>query len=100
MQTTTSNSTHQLPRRGFVDIGQTSSMTGDGYERWQLASPPSDAQPIMGSIRLAPGADAEQMKQRIVAELPKDIAVLTPQEVRARENAFTLRSAPSVCCLA
>jgi putative ABC transport system permease protein len=48
----------------------------------------------MGAIWLAPGMDAERAKERILAALPNDISVYTPQEVRAREFAFTLKSAP------
>lgn len=80
---------------GFVDIGP--DVVNDGVivmgEGTWLARHP-DSQPLMGAIFLAPGADVQGAKHRILAELPNDVSVFTPQEVRAREIAFTLRSAP------
>ena len=80
---------------GFVDIGPDIvndgiMVMGDGT--WLAGHP--GAQPIMGAIRLTPGVAAERAKERILAALPDDISVFTPQEVRSREISFTLRSAP------
>jgi putative ABC transport system permease protein len=44
---------------------------------------------------LKPGYDPEQVRHEILARLPyDDITVLTPAELRSRENAFTLEVAP------
>lgn len=55
---------------------------------WLHRSPAS--QPIMGVVRVLPGADVEAVRARIVATAPKDVAVMTPAEARARENHATL----------
>jgi putative ABC transport system permease protein len=59
---------------------------------WLMRAPWS--KPIMGVIRLAPGASPEDVRQRILSHVPEDITVLTPAEARERENDFTLRSSP------
>jgi putative ABC transport system permease protein len=60
---------------------------------WLARSP--SARPIMGAIRLQPGRDSLQVRQEILARLPyRDITVMTPGEMRERENAFTLDVAP------
>mgnify|MGYP006276894891 CR=1 FL=1 len=80
---------------GYVSIGP--DIVNDGAvvmsEGTWLSLRPA-AQPIMGVIRLKLGADVNQARARIVAALPNDVTVLTPDEVRSREIAFTLRSAP------
>jgi putative ABC transport system permease protein len=80
---------------GFVDIGP--DIVNDGAmvmsDGSYLAQNPT-VKPIMGAVRLAPGTDKERIKRQIAEQLPKDISVFTPQEVRSREVAFTLRSAP------
>jgi putative ABC transport system permease protein len=53
-----------------------------------------DAKPIMGVVRLAPGADADEVHQRLLSSAPPDVSVLTPDQVRARENNSTLKTAP------
>ncbi len=80
---------------GFVDIGP--DIVNDGAVvmsegAWLMRRP--NARPIMGVIRLLAGADVAQVRERIVAALPDDVSVLTPVEVRDREVAFTLSSAP------
>lgn len=52
------------------------------------------AQPIMGVVRLRPGADADAVRERIATQMPADTQVMTPREAHAREVQFTLRSAP------
>jgi putative ABC transport system permease protein len=59
---------------------------------WRARRPGSD--PIMGVVRLAPGASLEATRQRIIAQTPGDVAVLTPTEARQREDAATLKAAP------
>ncbi len=58
-----------------------------------LSRNPHDA-PIMGSIHLEKGANVARVQKAILAQLPPDITVLTPAELRLREFAFTLRAAP------
>jgi len=59
---------------------------------WLARRPSSD--PIMGVVRLAPGAAVETVRRLILAQTPADIAVLTPAEASQRESAATLRAAP------
>jgi len=80
---------------GFVDLGP--DIVHDGAvimsdASWFARSP--NAQPIMGVIRLDGGADLEDVRGRLVASLPDDVAIFTPAELRRREFEFTLRSAP------
>ena len=51
------------------------------------------AQPIMGIVRLRPGADAGEARERLQAAMP-DMAVMTPKELWWREVWFTFRVAP------
>jgi putative ABC transport system permease protein len=53
-----------------------------------------DAQPIMGVVRLAPGADVGDVRKRLLSSAPPDVSVMTPEEARERENDSTLRTAP------
>ena len=80
---------------GMVDIGP--DIVNDGtilmsQGDW-LARQPT-AQPIMGVIRLAPGADVETARTAILAALPSDVSVMTPSQLRSREDAATLATAP------
>lgn len=80
---------------GFVDIGP--DIVNDGAVvmsegAWLTRRP--NARPIMGVIQLREGADTAQTRQAIEAALPDDVSLFTPAEVRARENTFTLRTAP------
>jgi len=81
---------------GYVRIGPDLVVDGAAVMSigdWLTRSP--DARPIMGAIRLKPGADPEAVRREILARLPyNDITVMTPAEMRARENAFTLQVAP------
>ena len=80
---------------GFVSLGP--DVVNDGAvvmsESDWLSRHPGD-QPIMGAIRLEPGADVGDVQARILAALPKDITVMTPAKVRSREFLFTLKAAP------
>lgn len=80
---------------GFVDLGP--DIIHDGAvvmsdASWFARQP--NARPIMGVIRLAPDADLEAVRERLVASLPDDVALFTPEELRRREFVFTLGSAP------
>ena len=80
---------------GLVSIGP--DIVNDGaivMSEGTLLSRRPNARPIMGIIRLSPGADLEDTRARIVENLPNDVRVYTPREIRWREIAFTLRSAP------
>jgi putative ABC transport system permease protein len=80
---------------GMVDIGP--DIVNDGNivmsdGNWLSRSP--DSKPIMGVVRIAPGADRGDVRRNILSHLPPDITVLTPEETRERENASTLESTP------
>jgi putative ABC transport system permease protein len=63
-----------------------------GEGAWLRADP--GAWPVMGVLRLAPGAVLETVRARLQAALPGDVAVMTPREIWWREVAFTFRAAP------
>lgn len=80
---------------GYAEIGP--DIVNDGAiviseGDWLERSP--DARPIMGVITLKRDVNLEQVRRNILARVPKDIVVLTPKELRQRENASTLRFAP------
>lgn len=80
---------------GFVDLGP--DIIHDGAvimsEASMFAHEPA-ARPIMGVIRIEQGADIRSVRDGLAASIPVDAHVLTPEELRQREFAFTLRSAP------
>lgn len=80
---------------GYVSMG--ADIVNDGNilmseGDWLARSP--DAKPIMGLIHLKPGVSVENERREILASLPPDVAVLTPNETARREDLYTLRSAP------
>jgi putative ABC transport system permease protein len=80
---------------GLVEIGPT--IINDGafvmsVGSWRRLYGESD--PVMGAIRLKPGADPARVRAELQATLPPDALIMTPQEVHQREVDFTLRSAP------
>ncbi len=80
---------------GLISIGP--DIVNDGNivmseGQWLARSPGS--QPIMGVIDVDPGADVDAVRTKIVANLPDDIAVMTPEEAVKRENSATLKSTP------
>ena len=52
------------------------------------------ANPIMGAIRLKPHSDIGAVRAAIMARMPDDVALFTPDELKNREITFTLRAAP------
>jgi putative ABC transport system permease protein len=60
--------------------------------QWLARSP--DSKPIMGVISVDPDANTDAVRTNILANLPDDIAVMTPQEAVKRENSATLKSTP------
>jgi putative ABC transport system permease protein len=80
---------------GYVDLGPDVVLDGAVVmsEGAWLARTGGD-EPIMASIWLNPGIDPVAAQRHLAAVLPADVAVLTPDEVRTRENLFTLHVAP------
>ncbi len=80
---------------GFARIGPDIVMDGAvvlSEGAWLSADP--KAQPVMGVLRLAPGADRQAVRARLEAALPSDVAVMTPREIYWREVGFTFSSVP------
>ena len=50
--------------------------------------------PLMGVIRLKPGVNVQAARRAILDQVPNQILVATPAELRQREIDFTLRMAP------
>jgi len=80
---------------GLVDIGP--GIVADGAVvmsrgLW-LAHDPGD-QPMMGVIRLRPGADLEPVRRRLLELAPAELSVLTPAELRRQEVLFVASAAP------
>ena len=80
---------------GFIDLGP--DIIHDGAvimsdASWFARTP--DARPIMGVIRLSPGAVPGDVRADLLASLPDDISIFTPEELHQREIEFTLSSAP------
>jgi putative ABC transport system permease protein len=80
---------------GTVDLGP--DIVNDGAlvmseGTWLVLANGDD--PIMGAVHLKPGARPDAVRARIRAQLPPDIAVFAPRELRERENAYTLHVAP------
>lgn len=81
---------------GYVRIGPDLVVDGVAVMSvgdWLARHP--DAEPIMGTIRLDPGQDPGRVRDEILTQLrADDVTVMTPAELRARENAFTLDAVP------
>jgi len=80
---------------GYVRIG--ADIVNDGNilmseGDWRARAP--DSKPIMGVIHLKPGTPVDGERRLILASLPPDVTVLTPDETARRETIYTLRSAP------
>jgi putative ABC transport system permease protein len=80
---------------GFVSLGP--DVVNDGtivMSEGTWLSRYAGARPIMGVIHLKVGSVAKEARNRILAQMPNDVSVLTPDELRWREIEFTLWSAP------
>jgi putative ABC transport system permease protein len=80
---------------GFVDLGPDIIHDGAVFmsdSSWFARDP--SARPIMGVIQLVPGADLGAIRESLIASLPDDVTIFTPDELRWREVVFTLGSAP------
>ncbi len=80
---------------GFIDLGP--DIIHDGAvimsdSSWIARNPA--ARPIMGIIRLWQGADPGDVRADLLASLPHDISIFTPDELHQREIEFTLGAAP------
>ncbi len=77
---------------GLVEIGPSFGIDGtiitsvDNWLRLFPERPRNDIQ--LGLIRLQPGADAVAVRDRLRAELPRDVLVLTKADFVARERAY------------
>ncbi len=49
----------------------------------------------LGLLRVKPGTDLKALKAKLITNLPKDILIMTPEEARAREVAFTIEKTPT-----
>jgi putative ABC transport system permease protein len=73
-------------RNGYVFMNSTAWLTHPGAGR-------SD-RPDFGLIWLKPGADAQALARRVRAELPTELELLTPEQMRRREVRFTTWETP------
>ena len=68
-------------------------MTSD--DNWLRLFPDRSRNDIqLGLIKLKPGSDADQVRDRLKATLPKDVLVLTKADFVAREKAYWNRATP------
>lgn len=82
---------------GTVGIGPNIKLDGYilmGDATWIAAGGDPDAI-NMGLLRLKPGADPAAVKVRLLATLPKDLLIMTPEELRKREVLFTTQATPT-----
>jgi putative ABC transport system permease protein len=49
----------------------------------------------LGLLRVKPGTDIPALKAKLIANLPGDILVMTPEEARVREVNFTIEKTPT-----
>ena len=83
---------------GFVELGPNFSVDGtilmsDAtwlWGRWTAAR----SRMAYGLIRTRPGTDIQALKHKILKGLPKDIILLTPEELRQREVFYTIKAVP------
>ena len=83
---------------GFVELGPNFSIDGtilmsDATWLWGRWGQESE-KAAYGLLRTRPGTDIPALKQRILDRLPRDIIVLTPEEIRKREVIHTIKAVP------
>ncbi len=62
---------------------------------WLEGKPAKEAEKISYAfIKAKPGTDIEQLRKRILNALPRDVLVLTPEELSRNEVMFTIKRAP------
>ncbi|MCX7043471.1 MAG: ABC transporter permease DevC [Gammaproteobacteria bacterium] len=88
----------QVRAIGLFEMGTSfgidgSLMTSD--DNWLRMFPDRSRNDIqLGLIKLKPGSDADQVRDRLKAALPKDVLVLTKADFVAREKAYWNRATP------
>jgi putative ABC transport system permease protein len=91
---------NEVPFRvgGFVEMGPNFSIDGTilmSDSTWLRGRWTNGMDSIAyGLIRAKEGTDAQDLKRKILQTLPKDILVLTPEEMRKREVFYTIKAAP------
>ncbi len=77
---------------GLVEIGPSFGIDGTvitSVDNWLRLFPERSRNQIqLGLISLKPGADPDQVRDRLRASLPKDVLVMTKKEFVAREKAY------------
>jgi len=83
---------------GFVELGPNFSIDGTilmSDATWLRGRWDRESDRIAyGLLRTRAGSDIPALKQRILDRLPKDILVLTPEEMRRREVIHTIKAVP------
>lgn len=83
---------------GFVEMGPNFSIDGTilmSDATWLQNPWAGSADRISyGLIRTRAGSDIQALKHKLLAVLPKDIIVLTPEEMRRREVLYTIKAVP------
>jgi putative ABC transport system permease protein len=82
---------------GLVDLGP--SIRSDGYiimgdQTWSDSKKSADLV-SMALLKVRPGTNIEALKGKLSALLNEDILVMTPEELRAREVAYTATATPA-----
>jgi len=49
----------------------------------------------LGLLRVKPGTDIRALKEKLIAGLPRDVIIMTPEEARVREVDFTIEKTPT-----
>jgi putative ABC transport system permease protein len=83
---------------GLFELGPNFTYEGHlivGLENYRQITGQSDDAVDLGLIRVAPGADVETVRREILARLPKDLLLLTPQEILTREVVVTTKRSPA-----
>lgn len=82
---------------GLVEIGP--SIRSDGYilmgdQTWNDSKSSADLV-SMALLKVRPGTDIEVLKLKLLEKLTEDTLVMTPEELRAREVAYTATATPA-----
>jgi putative ABC transport system permease protein len=91
---------NEMPFRvgGFVEMGPNFSVDGTilmSDSTWLRGRWTTGMDSIAyGLIRARQGVDVQDLKRKLLQALPKDILVLTPEEMRKREVFYTIKAAP------
>ncbi len=83
---------------GLFDLGPNFTYEGHlivGLENYREITGQPDDNVDLGLIRVTPGADVEAVRREILDRLPKDILLLTPEEILTREVVVTTKRSPA-----